>query len=172
MEIADISLVEPSAPVPMSKSSNLLDLADLASPPTADAISDHIRSLAALSRSVVLQLSQPPTESWADQVRDVATAFMELGATLRELANSGPPHAAWEARLALFRFDHPDTELSNERTLDAAAAQFLLNLSKARVYQLASSGRIGTRVGDSWRFSYAELRQFAASNRPSGVHSG
>lgn len=166
-EIADTLPVVSPKPAPTNTSVPPAGLNELDAPPSASGLKERIGSLAALSRSLVEQLSKPPAEPWADQVADVAAAFRELGATLRAIAAKGPAHAAWEAREALFMYDHPDAVMSDDRTLDAPAAQFLLGLSKARVYQLAEAKRIGARVENSWRFSHSELRAFALSDRAS-----
>ena len=154
-----------------NKKTNSSEFDTITSSQSGSDISERVRALAALSTTLVAQLSPQATMTpWVEQLKEVAEAFEKFGGVLRVIAKNGPSAEAFRARTVLFSFDNQSTELSDKRNLNAKAAQYLLGLSKARVYQFAESGRIGARIDSSWRFSYSELRQFAKTLRPTGIH--
>lgn len=50
--------------------------------------------------------------------------------------------------------------------LSTPEAAAYLGVTRARIRQLCSAGRIGTKVGTYWMFTMQELREFAMLNRP------
>lgn len=80
-------------------------------------------------------------------------------------------------RIAQLQEEFPTVDLAKEslavfssQYADKKQAGEVLELSDNRVKQLASSGRIGTLVLGRYIFTDTELRGFAQTERPTGIH--